>query len=127
MTPHHAHSRPSLTPAVVAEFVWLSRISVSVRIRRVVLLGEIDAETRRVRHIATHTLPHPPPRNHASLTTLSLPLSIHVTSYHTGGGAAGFARGLPSQVSAPPDTRPPARAHLMTRLPALVWCASDAR
>ena len=34
------------------EFVWLSRISVSVRIRRVVLLGEIDTETKRFQELA---------------------------------------------------------------------------
>jgi hypothetical protein len=98
-----------LTPWMVAEFVWLSRISVSVRIRRVVLLGEIDAETRRVSHVTTRTLPPPTPRSPASLTPWSLPLSIHVTSWHIGGGAAGSARGLPGQVSASLDTRPPAR------------------
>jgi len=79
------------------------------------------------------TSPHVPyrPLPLAALT-LSRPglcscLSIHVTSYHTVGGAAGSARGLPGQVSAPLDTRPPARAHLMTRLTAPVWCASGAR
>ena len=34
------------------EFVWLSRISVSVRIRRVVLLGEIDTESKKFQELA---------------------------------------------------------------------------